>query len=178
MIYRILLLSDVNIRMVQSEDLYHFPLPNNLYPSILGTCRLIYQEAHHVLYGENLFLAHRINRKNPNAALVRRARYIIGSLDPEDGEDQARGLAEFMNFQRELRFIELEFRFDLLEDPIIYGLARQAIEGHQSLVDIKIYSSVVTSDIVRKHCGGLWQMVRNQARVLGWFQGGEFTSCC
>ncbi|KAH8704329.1 hypothetical protein GQ44DRAFT_782730 [Phaeosphaeriaceae sp. PMI808] len=151
-IYRILLRSERHVRMIPPpQDEYHTAYPNNLYPSILGTCRLIYQEAHYVLYGENLFLAHRINENNHNAALIRRAKYHIGLHKREDGEDEARKLAELLGFQRELRFIKLEFRSDLIEDPSIYNLVCQAIQGHRHLIDIKILSPLVFSEMGWRH---------------------------
>ncbi|KAH8726801.1 hypothetical protein GQ44DRAFT_758368 [Phaeosphaeriaceae sp. PMI808] len=174
LIYRILLRSERHVRMVpppQDED--HIPCPNNLHPSILGTCRLIYQEAHYVLYGENAFHAHRINKANHNAALIRRAKYIIGSYKREDGEEQARQLVDFLVFQKELRFIELCFGFNLLEDPGIFDLARQAIRGHRNLMDIKaVFEKCKEGDnpLYREENG--WQVWPKGAReqdVLSWF---------
>lgn len=153
------------------QDGYHIPCPNNLHPSILGTCRLIYQEAHYVLYGENAFRAHRINENNHNAASIRRAKYHIGMHKREDGEDEARKLAEFLRFQRELRFIELEIRFDLIEDPSIFGLVRQAIEGHLHLKDIKISSPLVFSEMGWRHSWRLRRIVRDQALLVEWLEG-------
>lgn len=150
------------------QDEYHFPCPNNLYSSVLGTCRLIYQEAHYVLYGENSFLAHRINEDNPNAAVIRRAKYRIGLHKREDGEGEARKLAELLDFQKDLRFIELEFGFDLIEDPSIYDLVRQAVQGHRHLMDLKILSPLVFSKIGWRHSWRLWRIVRDQAVLLEW----------
>lgn len=152
------------------QDEYHIPCPNNLYPSILGTRCLIYQEAHYVLYRENSFLAHRINENNHNAALIRRAKYHIGLRKREDGEDEARKLAELLGFQKQLRFIELELGFDLIEDPSIYDLVRQAIQGHRHLMNIKILSPFVFSKIGLRHSWGLWRIVRDQAVLLEWLE--------
>lgn len=152
------------------QDGYHIPCPNNLYPSILGTCRLIYQEAHYVLYGENSFRAHRINENNPNAALIRRAKYCIGLYEREDGEYEAKKLADFLGFQRELRFLELEIRFDLIEEPSIYELARQAIRGHRHLTDIKVLSPFIFSEIGWRHSWRLQRQVIDQALILEWLE--------
>ena len=171
MIYRILLRSERHVRMIPPpQDEYHIPCPNNLYPSILGTCRLIYQEAHYVLYGENSFHAHRIDEDNDNAASIRRAKYCIGLHEREDGEDEARKLAQFLSLRKELRFLELEFGFDLLEDPSIYDLVRQAIEGHRRLMHINILSPVAFSEMGWRHSWRLWRIVRDQAVLLEWLE--------
>jgi hypothetical protein len=148
--------------MIQPQDRFVYCL-NDMYPSILGACRLIYQEARYVLYGENVFHARRIDNNNHNAVLIRRARYHIGMHRREDGKDEARNLADFLVFQRELRIIELEFRFDLIEDPIIYSLVCQAIQGHRHLIDIKILSPLVFSEMGWRHSWNLWRIVRDQA---------------
>ena len=95
-------------------------------------------------------------------------KYCIGLHEREDGEEEARKFADFMGFQKELRFIELEFRFDLLEEPNIYDLAREALDGHRHLMDITILSPYVFSEIGWRHSGRLWQIVRDQAFLLEW----------
>jgi len=150
------------------QDEQHVPCPNNLHPSILGTCRLVYEEAHYVLYGENYFHAHRINKDNRNAALIRRAIYRIGSHEREEGEDEARKLADFMGFQRELRFIKLRIGFDLIEDPSIYDLVRQAIQDHRHLMHIKICSPSAFNGIGWRHAWRLRQSVKERALLLEW----------
>jgi hypothetical protein len=69
----------------------------------------------------------------------------------EDGEDEAGKLTDFLVFQRELRLVELEFGFDLIEDPGIYDLVRQAIQDHRYLMDIKILSPLAFSGIGWRH---------------------------
>ena len=150
------------------QDGDHVPCPNNLHPSILGTCRLIYEEAHYVLYGENSFYAHRISEDNHNASLIRRAKYRIGLRKREEGEDEARKLADFLGFQRELRFIELEVGFDLIEDPRVYDFIRQAIQDHRHLMDIKILSPLAFDGIGWRHHWRLWRIVKEQALLLEW----------
>lgn len=168
-IYRILLRLDRHVRMISPpQEENHIPCPNNLHPSILGTCRLVYQEARYVLYGENSFHAHRINENNHNAVLIRRAKYRIGLHKREDGEDEARKLRGFLVFQRELRLVELEFGFDLIEDPGIYDLVCQAIHDHRHLMDVKILSPLVFSGIGWRHAWRLWRIVRDQALLLEW----------
>jgi hypothetical protein len=150
------------------QDEYHVPCPNNLHPSILGTCRLVYKEAHYVLYEENSFHAHRISEDNHNAALIRRAKYRIGVHKREEGEDEARKLADFLGFHRELRFIELDVGFDLIEDPSIYDLVCQAIQNHRHLRDIKILSPLALNGIGWRHTWRLWRIVEEQASLLNW----------
>ena len=65
-IYRLLLLSDQTVRMMWLKDSDSFPRPNCLFPAILRTCRVFYNEAADVLYGENVFRAHRIDDTNDN----------------------------------------------------------------------------------------------------------------
>jgi hypothetical protein len=136
-VYRILLATDRNVRMKPApDDNHHIPRPNNLFPAILGTCRLIYNEARHVLYGENLFLAHRMDLENHNLVFIQRARYDIGRYGREDGEAAARNLARFLDDMPSLKYIEVVFHMDLFEDPSIHGMVDQAILKHGSLTSI------------------------------------------
>ena len=121
-IYRLLLLSDRTVRMVWLQDNELFPQPNCLFPAILCTCRLIYNEAAGVLYGENVFRAHRINDTNDNAASIMRAKFLIGIVNPEDGEDNASKLPSFLENHPNLKHLVLEFGFDLLEDSKLRDL--------------------------------------------------------
>ncbi len=118
-IYRLLLLSDQTVRMVWVEDEDSTPRLNCLFPAILRTCRLFYNEAADVLYGENVFRAHRINDTNPNTALILRAKFLIGIVDPKDGEDEASKLLSFLENHPKLEHLVLEFGFRLLEDSKI-----------------------------------------------------------
>lgn len=122
MIYRLLLLSDRTLRMVWLQNNESIPRPNCLFPAILCTCRLIYIEAAGVLYGENVFRAHRINDTNDNAASIMRAKYLIGKVNPEDGEGDAYKLQSFLENHPNLEHLVLEFGFGLLEDSKIRDL--------------------------------------------------------
>ena len=115
-IYRLLLLSDRTVRMVWLQDDESIPRPNCLFPAILCTCRLIYNEAADVLYGENVFRAHRIDDTNNNAASIMRAKFLIGIVNPEDGKGDASKLLKFLENHPNLEHLVLEFGFDLLED--------------------------------------------------------------
>jgi hypothetical protein len=86
----------------------------------------------------------------------------------EDGEDEARALTDFLVAQRELRLMELEFGFDLIEDPSIYNLVRQAIQDHPHLMDITILSPLAYSGTGWRHTWRLWRIVRDQALLLEW----------
>jgi hypothetical protein len=127
------------------------------------------------LYGENLFLAHRINENNHNAALIRRAKYCIGLQKREDGEDEARKLAGFLGFQKDLRLLKLEFGFDLIEDPSIYDLVHQALLDHRHLMDIKISSPLAFIGVGWRHTWRLMRLVKNQALLLEWL--GQKSEC-
>lgn len=54
-------------------------------------------EATGVLYGENVFRAHRIDDKNENAASIKRAKFFIGRVAPDDAEDVASEPPKFLN---------------------------------------------------------------------------------
>ncbi|KAF2105230.1 amidase signature domain-containing protein [Lophiotrema nucula] len=153
-IYRILLRPERVLRMIPPPQDEYYPCPNNLYPSIL----------------ENGFVAHRINKNNPNAALIRRACYHIGMEERETGEDEARELAEFLGFQRELRLIVLKFGFDLIDDPNIYDLVRDAIQGHRHLMEIAILNPLVFSEKGWRHSWRLVRIVKEQALLLEWLE--------
>ena len=129
------------------DDERHTPCLNNLHPAILGTCRLIYHEAHDVLYGENLFHVHRINSTNRNAVLIRRAIYRIRIYEREDGEDEAGKLADFLGFHRSLKCLVLESRFGWIEDPSIQDLIESAASDHVS----HLYDLVRGQVFMREH---------------------------
>lgn len=59
---------------LQDDESLH--RPNCLFPAILRVCRFIHNEAADVLYGENVFRAHRIDDKNDNAASIKRAKFF------------------------------------------------------------------------------------------------------
>jgi hypothetical protein len=151
-----------------AQDEHYVPCPNNLQPSILGTCRLIYQEARYVLYCENSFHAHGINKPNPNAVLVRHVIYRIGLYERKDGEDNADELKHFLVFLKELRIVDLVYGFDLIRDPGIHRLACRALHDHPHLKNIKIESPFAYSGIGWKHTQQLNGVVRDQAAVLEW----------
>jgi len=121
-IYRPLLLSDQTVRMVWLKDSDSFPRPNCLFPAILRTCRVFYNEAADVLYGENVFRAHRIDDTNDNTASILRAKFLIGIVDPKDGEDDASKLLSFLENHSKLEHLVLEFGFNLLEDSKLRNL--------------------------------------------------------
>lgn len=157
-IYRLLLLSDQTIRMQWYEDddssedyIRHL---NGLFPAILSTCHLIHNEAIDVLYRENIFRAHRINDDNKNAALIARAKFIIGT-EAEDALIRALGLAKFLETHPNLKLLKLEFRRNLLEDSYIRDTLRFAIltTGYSSAL-------AVSSEIKSERCS------YNEARIL------------
>lgn len=112
-IYRLLLLSNQTVRM---EWIPNNPCPNCLFPAVLRTCRFIHDEAMDVLYGENVFRAHRIDDRNQNAHSIRRAKFVIGEEDPEYADDDASKLPEFLKNHTNMEHLVLEFGFDVLED--------------------------------------------------------------
>lgn len=126
-IYRLLLLSDMTVRMqwLPKED-YTRP-PNHLFPTILSTCHFIYSEAMDVLYRENVFRAHRVNESSNNASLITRAKFAIGTNGMEDPERDASGLAKFLQTHPNLKLLKLEFSGDLLEDSKIRDILSAAL---------------------------------------------------
>ncbi|KAI9861266.1 MAG: hypothetical protein M1813_005439 [Trichoglossum hirsutum] len=126
-IYRLLLLSDRSVRMTWSQDKDSpFP-PNCLFPAILRTCRIIYDEAAGVLYGENVFRSHRIDDTNNNAAFIKRAKLVIGIVRPEDGEDDVSKLQDFLENHPNLEHLVLEFGSNLLEDSKLRDLTSEML---------------------------------------------------
>jgi hypothetical protein len=126
-IYRLLLLSDHTVRMTWLQDNDSLPCPNCLSPAILGTCHFIKNEAMNVLYGENVFRAHRIDDKNSNAASTIRAKFLIGFIHRDDGEADASKLTRFLDRHPNLRHLVLEFGFTLLEDSNLRDILSNAL---------------------------------------------------
>ena len=139
-IYRLLLLSNQTVRMkwLQDDDNYIYH-PNCLFPTILSTSQFIYNEAIGVLYGENVFRAHRIDDSNKNAALITRAKYIIGNTDRGYGKDDAMNLERFLYRQPDLKLLVLEFRPYLLEDDKLECILSNALteSGYSSTLRVR-----------------------------------------
>lgn len=114
-VYRLLLLSDRTVRMVPLQDNKSLHRPNCLFPAILRICRFIHNEAMGVLYGENVFRAHRIDDMNDNAASIKRAKFLIGIVTPDDAEDDASKLPKFLKNHANLEHLVLDFGSKLLE---------------------------------------------------------------
>lgn len=93
-----------------------YSYPNGLFPAVLRTCRLIHDEAMGVLYGENMFRAHRIDDRNHNSASIRRVVFFIGDGDPDDAYYDASKLPEFLMNYPSIEHLVLQFGFHLLED--------------------------------------------------------------
>jgi hypothetical protein len=138
-IYRLLLLSDQTVRMVWLKDSDSFPRPNCLFPAILRTCRVFYNEAADVLYGENVFRAHRIDDTNDNTASILRAKFLIGIVDPKDGEVDASKLLSFLETHPKLEHLVLEFGFNLLEDSKLRDLISHVLYrcGYSSRLTVR-----------------------------------------
>lgn len=96
-------------RMVFSQQSY--------VPVVLSTTK-----AADVLYGENVIRAHRIDDTNDNTALILRANFSIGIVDPKDGGDDASKLLSFLKNHTEFEHLVLEYGFKLLEDSKLRNL--------------------------------------------------------
>lgn len=114
-VYRLQLLSDQTVRMVPLQDNEYFHRPNCLFPANLRVCRFIHNEATGVLYGENVFRAHRIDDKNCNAISIKRAKFLIGFEAADDAETDASKLPKFLNSHPNLEHLVLEFGFKSLQ---------------------------------------------------------------
>lgn len=135
-IYRLLLLSEASIRM---QVPYHKPEdfpPNCLFPAILSTCHLIYGEAMDVLYKENVFRAHRVNNKNNNAALITRAKFVIGAT--RGGVEDALRLAKFLKIHLNLKLLRLDFDNGYLEKRKVLKIVSKALvkSGYSSALGV------------------------------------------
>jgi hypothetical protein len=149
-----------------SEDESRILCRQNLQPSILGTYRLLYQEAHYVLYGENVFDAHHINNTNSNAVSIRRTRYCVNLHMREHGKDDARILHELLSLKKKLRHIELDIALHDIEDPDIFVLVRQVFQDHRHLEEIEVISSIPWG-FRFGHTPKLERVVREEADLLG-----------
>ena len=166
-IYRLLLLSDRTVRMVWLKENESTPQPNRLFPAILCTCRLIYNEAAGVLYGENLFRAHRVDDTNDNAASIMRAKLVIGIVNPENGERDAS---------------KLEFGFHLLVDSKLRDLLSDMLvrAGYTSRLTIRspfqserssynaarLEDRVDTMALMQNEFPGLFEKVRDNMKKV------------
>lgn len=141
-IYRLLLLSEASIRMqFPFPDGYdmRYP-PNSLFPAILCTCHLIYGEAMVVLYKENVFRAHRVTDSNENAALITRAKFVIGAND--SGVVDALGLARFLDTHPNLKLLKLQFHNGYLENGHALKIVSEALVGSGYSSALSVFSDV------------------------------------
>ena len=123
-IYRLLLLSNVTLRMrLMKGDDSDYP-PNCLYLSILSTCQLVYYEAMSVLYGENVFRAQRIDDAKNNAALIMRIEYVIGIMS---AKDDALHLERFLKAHPNLKLLMLDFGFYPVESSEVQKILSIAL---------------------------------------------------
>lgn len=154
-IYRLLLNSEDTIRMqFPYSDEYYLRYPaNSLFPAILCTCHLIYGEAIDVLYKENVFRAHRVDDSNKNAALITRAKFMVGVS--ECGVVDALSLAQFLDTHPNLKFLKLAFHNGYLENGQALKVVSEALvkSGYSSALS-------VFSDIQSPECS------LNEAQLL------------
>jgi hypothetical protein len=139
----------------------------NLQPSTLGTCRLLYQECYDVLYGENVFDAHHTDKTNPNAVSIRSTGYSVDLHMREHGKDDTKIHTELLSFQKMLRPIELDIALHDTEDPDIFIFVRQVLQNHHHLEEIKVISSFPWG-FGYGHTPRLERVVREEADLLGW----------
>lgn len=141
MIYRLLLISDSTIRMRWMNKEHYLRQPNSLFPSVLSVCHLMHREAIDVLYGENVFRAHRIDESNKNAALITRAKYVIGiSTDEKSGERDASDLAKFLDNHPKLKLLTLDFGWDLLEESTIREILSKVLRTSGYSAELTVLS--------------------------------------
>ncbi|KAL8745337.1 MAG: hypothetical protein Q9190_002525 [Brigantiaea leucoxantha] len=115
-IYRNLLVSKDTVHMKQNSSDY--PGPKKLFPAILRTCRRVYFEAIDVLYGDNLFLAHRINERNHCTALIKRISLCVAVEYPDQPDyDVGRLLLLRKNYRRPGE-VQLDYWVLLFEDSV------------------------------------------------------------
>lgn len=182
-IYRLLLLSDMTLRMQWPHDEDYSRPPNCLFPAILSTCHFIYGEAMDVLYRENLFRAHRVNDSNKNAALISRAKFAIGIGGIENAEKNASALGNFLDTHPNLKLLKLEFKWRLLEDSKIRNILKAALftcayssalsvlsEHHStrsSFNEARLLETVDAVVFMKKHCPDFYAIYRRQREEPG-----------
>ena len=102
----------------------------------------MFNEAMDVLYGENVFQAHRIDETNKNAALIRHAKFVIGSTNIESGKRDCLGLAKFLDTHPKLKFLELKFSYGLLEDSNVQDILTNTIFTFEFSSGLSILSDI------------------------------------
>lgn len=93
-----------------------------------------------ILYKENVFRAYRINDSNKNAALITRAKFVIGAN--KCGGEDALSLARFLDTYPNLKLLKLQFHNGYLENGV-------ALEVMSEVLVRSSYSSAlsVSSDV-------------------------------
>lgn len=150
-IYRLLLLSNQTVRMMRPlpwyrADYSYVSHSNGLFPAILRTCRFIYSEAVCVLYQENVFRAHRIDNTNHKTALILRAKYLIGKVDPDNAEDDAFELTSFLKNHPKLEHLVLEFGFDLIADNELQTLVSNVLYSGSYSFRLTVLSEIKSEE--------------------------------
>ena len=166
MIYRLLLISDSTTRMQWLHNEYYIRHPNGLFPAILSVCHLMHSEAIDVLYGENVFRAHRIDETNKNAALVKRAKFVIRIGSTVQGERRnASDLAKFLDNHPKLKLLELDFVDDCLEESNIREILSNALftSGYSSELSVL---SDIQSDKTYLNATQLVETVKQNMELL------------
>lgn len=177
MIYRLLLVSNSAIRMKWLHNDSYIRHLNSLLPAVLSVCHFMYSEAIDVLYGENVFQAHRIDETNKNAALVMRAQFLIGINNIKSGESDASDLAKFLDNHPKLKLLELYFARGLLEESKIIEVLSNALltSGYSSKLRI---ISVIGSYRISLNAKQLVETVQQNVALLKKDHRDQFTLLC
>jgi hypothetical protein len=107
-IYRFLLVSDQPLRIWRFRDNGSYSPPNCLFPAILSTCRIVHCEATMVLYGENVFVAHRLLGRNIPVDSRPRAKILLRAIHPNDADFAYRELPMLIRRHSILKHLWLE----------------------------------------------------------------------
>ena len=131
-VYRELLKPRNDLRMK-----FHELGMNHLHPNILRTCHQVYEEAMEVLYGENIFYVHYIDRNNPNASRVKRGRSYIFATQNDVYKSHITTLTQFLHDHPNLTHLVFCFGRDIGVEGLQVAV-EQALQGHNGLTDLEI----------------------------------------
>lgn len=126
----------------------------------------MHSEAIDVLYGENVFRAHRIDETNKNAALVKRAKFVIRIGSTVQGERRnASDLAKFLDNHPKLKLLELDFVDDCLEESNIREILSNALFASGYSSELSVLSDI-QSDKTYLNATQLVETVKQNMELL------------
>jgi hypothetical protein len=153
-VYRELLQSKNDLRMK-----CHELGMNHLHPNILRTCHQVCKEAMEVLYGENIFYVHYIDRNNPNALRVKRGRSYIFATQNDVNKRHITALIQFLHDHPDLTHLFFCFGKDVEVEGLQVAV-EQALQGHNGPINLEINVHTPLTPKSTAFCWRLFSIVR------------------